>query len=176
MYLTYRVEEALEGERGILFCDEGWRLLLDDYFKELINNWSRTPRKLNNIFGLATQVANDTVDLSLSNAINDSAYCKIIFPNPSADKKVYVDNLGLTDDDFERVRNLPDDKHYFLFIYGKGINKESVVLTLNLTGFEDLIHIISAREESLKLLDQLLIEFGNDPTIWLPHFVSRIAS
>ena len=24
MYLTYRVEQALEGQRGILFFDEGW--------------------------------------------------------------------------------------------------------------------------------------------------------
>src|SRR5438094_200492 len=48
MYLTYRIEQAIEGERGMLFCDEGSHALADDYFKGLINDWSRTPRKKNN--------------------------------------------------------------------------------------------------------------------------------
>jgi type IV secretion system protein VirB4 len=176
MYLTYRVEEAIAGERGILFCDEGWRFLIDDYFRELINNWSRTPRKLNNIFGLATQVVNDTVDLSLSKAINESAFCKIIFPNPSADKKVYIDDLGLTDAEYNQIKTLPDDQHYFLLNHGRGIYKESVVLRLNLTGFKDLIAVLSAREETLKLLDQLLLEIGEDCNDWLPIFLSRIST
>jgi len=174
MYLTYRVEQALEGNRGILFCDEGWQLLLDSYFKDLINNWSRTPRKKNNIFGLATQVANDTVDLSISKAINESAFCKIIFPNPSADRKVYIDDLGLSDYEYSLIKTIPDDQHYFLLNHGRGINKESVVLRLNLAGFEDLITIISAREETLALLDQIRAEVGDDPNDWLSIFLARV--
>lgn len=174
MYLFYRVEKALEGQRGMLFCDEGWQYLADDYFKERINDWSRTPRKKNNIFGLATQVANDTVSHSISKAINESSFCKIFFPNPSADKKVYIDGLGLAPHHYELIKTMSDDQHEFLLEYGRGSNKESVILRANLTGLEKEIAVISAREESLAILDQVRSEVGDDPQVWLPLFYSRL--
>lgn len=174
MYLTYRAEQALEGQRGLIFFDEGWLALMDEYFKDFINNLSRTPRKKNNIFGLATQVANDTVNFSLSKAINESAFCQFIFPNPSADKKVYIDDLGLSEYEYGLIKTLPDDQHYFLLNHGRGTNKEAVVLRLNLTGLEDLITIISAREETLAIFDQILAEVGDDPNDWLSLFLDRV--
>ncbi len=170
MYLTYCVEKAIEGHRGILLFDEGWIGLNDEYFREMIQDWARTPRKKNNIFGLATQVANDTANSEISNAINEASPCKIFFSNPSADKKVYVDNLGLTEHEYELVKTLPDDQHYFLLTHGRGVHKQSVVARVHLTDMEDEIAIISAREETLKLLDCLREEVGDDPNVWLPLF------
>src|SRR3990167_7276375 len=118
MYLIYRVEKALLGHKGILFCDEGWKALSDDYFKDVIDDWSRTPRKKNNIFGLATQVANDTANSAISKSIND---------------------FGLTGHEHELVKTLPDDQHYFLLNQGRSTNKQSVVIRLNLTGLEDIV-------------------------------------
>lgn len=174
MYLVHRVEQTLEGQRGLLFCDEGWSMLGDEYFKQLIDNWSRTPRKKNNIFGLATQVANDTVNSAISKSINESSFCKIFFPNPSADRAVHIDSLGLSEQEYHLVKTLPDDQHYFLLVHGRGINKQSVVVRLNLTGLEDHIAIISAREQSLIVFDQIRAEVGNDPKHWLPVFIERI--
>lgn len=173
MYLLYRVEQALENERGILFCDEGWLYLDDEYFKTSINDWSRTPRKKNNIFGLATQAANDTIHSAISKTINESACSKIFFPNASADRKIHIDDLGLTESEYNLVKTLADDQHYFLFVHGRGLNKESVVLTVNLQGLEDEIAIISAREETLTIMDQVIAEVGNDPNKWLSLFHER---
>lgn len=173
MYLTYRVEKAIEGHRGMLFCDEGWKALGDEYFGEMINDWSRTPRKKDNIFGLATQVANDTIDSSISKSINESSFCKIFFPNPSASRKVYIDEFGLTEHEYELVKTLPDDQHFFLLNYGRSTNKESVVIRANLKGLEDEIAVISAREQTLALLDQIRREVGDDPKVWLPIFHER---
>lgn len=174
MYLIYRIEKAIEGMRGILFCDEGWLALNDDYFKKLIDDWSRTPRKKDNIFGLATQVANDTVNSVISKSINESSFCKIFFPNPSADKKVFIQDLGLSEHEYELIKTLPDDKHCFLLNHGRGINKESVVLTANLAGLEDAIAIISARESTLKIMDEVIAEVGSDPKIWVPIFHEKL--
>ncbi len=173
MYMTYRSEKALEEERGVIFADEGWQMLDDDYFKVRINDWSRTNRKKNNIFGLATQAANDTVNTTISKTINESAFCKIFFPNSSADRKVYVEELGLTEYEYYLIKSIPDDKHYFLLVYGRGVNRQSIIVRLNLTGMEDEIAIISAREQTLGLLDQLRTEVGDDPEIWLPLFHQR---
>lgn len=173
MYLTYRVEQALEGQRGMLFCDEGWKMLDDDYFKVLINNWSRTLRKKNNIFGLATQVANDAVNASISKSMIESSFCKIFFPNPSADRKVYIEDFGLSEHEYHLIKTLPDDQHYFLLNYGISNNKQSVVVRVNLSGLEDDIAIISGREHTLAIVDQLRLEVGDDPNKWLPLFHLR---
>lgn len=174
MYLTYRIEQAMTGQRGLLFIDEGWLVLSDEYFRKLIDDWSRTPRKKNNIFGLATQVANDTVDSSISKSINESAFCKIFFPNASADAKVYIDHFGLTPHEYHLVKSLGDDQRYFLLVYGHGVNKESVVVRADLTELEDDIAIISAREHSLIVFDKIRAKVGDDPKVWLPMFKIRM--
>jgi type IV secretion system protein VirB4 len=173
MYMTYRTEQVLEGQRGLVFFDEGWYALEDDYFGRFINDLSRTPRKKNNIFGLATQVANDTVKLGTSKAIHESAFCKFFFPNPGADRAVYVDELGLSEHEYDLVKTLPDDQHYFLLVHGRGANKTSVVLRLNLEGIDWLVPVLSAREETLILLDRLLLEAGKDHRDWLPKFIEH---
>jgi len=173
MYLTHRVEHAIKGHRGILFCDEGWKALADDYFKEMINDWSRTPRKKDNIFGLASQVIHDTVDSSVSKSTNESAFCKIFFPNPTADRKTYSEDFGLTEHEYHLIKTLPDDQHFFLLNHGRSTNKQSVVIRANLSGLEDEIAVISARENTLQLLDEIRIEVGDDPKVWLPLFHAR---
>ncbi len=66
-----------------------------------------------------------------------------------------------------------DDQHCFLLNYGRSTNKQSVVIRANLTGLEDEIAIISAREETLALLDQIRREVGDDPNVWIPLFHER---
>ncbi len=173
MYLTYRVENAIKGHRGMLFCDEGWKALADDYFKEMINDWSRTPRKKDNIFGLASQVTQDTLDSSVSKSTNEAAFCKVFFPNPTADRKTCMDDFGLTEQEYHLVKTLPDDQHFFLLNHGRSTNKQSVVIRANLSGMEDEIAVISARENTLEILDKVRAEVGEDPNIWLPLFKER---
>jgi type IV secretion system protein VirB4 len=171
MYLLHRFSQQLEGQRGIIFLDEGWLALQDDYFKTIINDLSRTPRKKNNCFGLATQAAQDTSLSAIQAPINEAAACKIFFPNPSADRKTYLEGFGLTEREFELIKTLPNENHYFLLNVGRG--KESVVLRANLQGLEDEIAIISGRKETVALLDTIRAEVGDDPAIWLPIFQQR---
>lgn len=170
MYLIHRIEETLFGERGIIFFDEGFKVLDDDFFKPFFNDWPRTYRKKNIIFGLATQVVNDITQYGSHKAINEGAYCKIFFPNPAADEDVYINKLGLTYKEYELIKTIPDDQHYFLLTHGQGTHKESVVARINLSQLEDVIAVISAREESLILLDQIQSEVWREPELWLPIF------
>ncbi|WP_218813341.1 VirB4 family type IV secretion/conjugal transfer ATPase [Rickettsiella endosymbiont of Dermanyssus gallinae] len=171
MYLLHRFSQQLEGQRGLIFLDEAWLALQDDYFKNIINDLSRTPRKKNNCFGLATQAAYDTTLSTNHTAINEAAACKIFFPNPMADRKTYIEHFGLSEREFELIKTLPNESHYFLLNYGRG--KTSVVLRANLQGLEDEIAVISGRTETIALLDTIRTEVGNDPAIWLPLFHQR---
>lgn len=174
MYLTYVVSQVLEGNRGILFIDEGWVALNDDYFKNLINDWSRTPRKKDNIFGLATQVANDTVSSSINKSIIESTSTKIFFPNPCADRDVHINEFGLTEREYEIVKNSSDDKNFFLLIHGRGVNKQSVVVRLKVEKMKEMIAVISARESTLLCLDRIRAEIGDDPNVWLLKFYEQL--
>lgn len=176
MYLIYRVQQAMAGQRGMIFFDEGWLALNDPIFADIFNDLARTPRKKNIIFGLATQVASDTVDSPINKAINESAHCKIFFPNASADRSVYIDNFGLTEHDYQLVKSLPDDQHYFLLVHGHGVNKESVVARPDLYGMHEDIAIISGRETNLVLFDKIRAEVGENHADWLPIFKSQIRS
>ncbi|WP_218813527.1 VirB4 family type IV secretion/conjugal transfer ATPase [Rickettsiella endosymbiont of Dermanyssus gallinae] len=171
MYLLHRFSQQLEGQRGLIFLDEASPALQDKYFKPIINDLSRTPRKKNNCFGLGTQAAYDTTLSKNHQVINEAAACKIFFPNPMADRKTYMEHFGLSEREFELIKTLPNESHYFLLNYGRG--KTSVVLRANLQGLEDEIAVISGRTETIALLDTIRAEVGNDPSIWLPIFHQR---
>lgn len=168
MYLMHRVTQAIEGHRGGIFIDEGWRALEDDYFKSVINDLSRTPRKKNNFLCLATQAAEDAASTAISKTLEEAAACKIFFPNPSAREETYCNNFGLTPREYELVKTLDTDSRYFLLNVGRG--KESVVVRANLKGLEDEIAVISGREETVKLLDNIREKVGDDPKEWMPIF------
>jgi type IV secretion system protein VirB4 len=48
-----------------------------------------------------------------------------------------------------------------------------VVARLNLTGERDVLTILSGRERTVRLLDELLPETGDDPAAWLPTLLAR---
>ncbi|OGT42870.1 MAG: hypothetical protein A3F13_00520 [Gammaproteobacteria bacterium RIFCSPHIGHO2_12_FULL_40_19] len=174
MYLVYRVQQAMAGGHGIIFFDEGWNALNDPFLLKLIEDLSRTPRKKDIIFGMATQVANDTANSAVSKAINESAFCKIFYANPSADEHVYRDCLGLSLSEYELVKTLPDHERFFLLVHGHGVNRESVVVRINFFGMYIDIDIISGNEKNLAIYDRVRAEVGHDPKIWLPRYIQAI--
>ena len=168
MYLWHRFSQLVLGQRAIIFMDEAWRCLEDDYLANEINDLSRTPRKKNWMFGLASQEASDAKD----SPVNAAAVCKFFFPNPMAKYETYVDKLGLSQQEYEIIKTMDNDAHYFLLNYGRG--KESVVLRANLAGLEEEIAVISAREQSLNVFDTVRHEVGEKEEQWLPLFYERM--
>ncbi len=70
--------------------------------------------------------------------------------------------FGLTPHEYELVRSLPDSAHCFLIKHGN----ESVVVRLNLSGERELLTILSGRERTVRLLDELRAEHGDAPDAW----------
>jgi type IV secretion system protein VirB4 len=171
MYVTHRFRQAIMGTRGKLYLDEGWAALNDVYFSNLINDLSRTPRKEDLMFGLATQSPSDTGNAAVNIPINESARCKLFAVNPTADRALYCEKFGLPEQAYQLIKTLPDDHHYFVLQYGL---KEIAVVRLNLTGMEKEIAVISGRKHTVALLDEIRAEQGDDPKVWLPIFYERL--
>ncbi len=171
MYLFHRVEERLDGSPTIIVVDEGWKALDDDVFVARIRDWEKTIRKRNGIVGFATQSAEDALDSRIASAIVEQAATQIFMPNPRARPEHYCDGFGLTRHEFDLVRMLPDSSRAFLVKHGR----DSVVAQLDLSGERDLLTILSGRESTVRRLDAIRAEVGDDPLAWVPRLLDAAA-
>jgi type IV secretion system protein VirB4 len=167
MVLFHRVEERLDGNPAIIVVDEGWKALDDDVFVRRIKDWEKTIRKRNGIVGFATQSAQDALESRIASAIIEQAATQIFMSNPKAQAREYIDGFGLTEHELELVRTIPDSAHCFLIKHGN----DSVVARLNLTGEKDLLTVLSGRERTVRMLDEIRLEIGDDPADWLPRLL-----
>jgi type IV secretion system protein VirB4 len=172
MYLFHRVEERLDGSPAIIVVDEGWKALDDDVFVRRIKDWEKTIRKRNGIVGFATQSAQDALESRIASAIIEQAATQIFMANPKARAEDYVGGFGLTTHEYELVRSLPDSAHCFLVKHGN----ESVVARLNLGGEQELLTILSGRERSVRILDELRAVHGDAPEAWYDALIERTRS
>jgi type IV secretion system protein VirB4 len=168
LYLFHRVEERLDGMPAIIVVDEGWKALDDDVFVRRIKDWEKTIRKRNGIVGFATQSARDALDSKIASAIIEQAATQIFMVNPKANHDDYCTGFGLTEYELDLVRTLPDSAHCFLIKHGG----ESVVVRLDLTGEPELLTILSGREKTVRMADELR---ANDKSNWLEKLLEQVA-
>ncbi len=161
------MEQRLDGSPTIIVIDEGWKALDDDVFVQRLRDWEKTIRKRNGVVGFCTQSASDALSSQISSAIIEQAATQIFMINPKAQEVDYCGGFGLTAHEFDLVRTLPDSTHCFLIKHGA----DSVVARLNLSGMPDLLTVLSGREASVRRLDRLRAELGDDPAVWLPRLL-----
>lgn len=169
-YFFHRVEQRLDGSPAIIVVDEGWKALDDEVFVRKIKDWEKTIRKRNGIIGFATQSASDALESKIASAIIEQAATQIFMINPKAKAEEYMGGFGLTQHEFDLIRTLPDNSHCFLIKHGK----ESVVARLNLTGEKEILTILSGREETVRVLDDLMQETGELPATWVAQLMNRV--
>jgi len=169
MYLFHRVEERLDGSPAIIVVDEGWKALDDEVFVRRIKDWEKTIRKRNGIVGFATQSAQDALESRIASAIIEQAATQIFMVNAKARAEDYIGGFGLTPHEFDLIRTLPDSAHCFLIKRGG----ESVVVRLDLSGEKDILTILSGRERSVRLLDDIRAAVGDAPADWMAPLLER---
>ena len=167
MYLFHRVEERLNGQPSIIVVDEGWKALDDEVFVARIRDWEKTIRKRNGIVGFATQSTGDALESRIASAVIEQSATQIFLPNPKAQESEYCKGFGLSGHEFDLIRTLPDTSRCFLVKHGA----ESVVARLNLTGERDLLTVLSGRERTVRMLDDIRSEVGDSPDNWMPRLL-----
>jgi type IV secretion system protein VirB4 len=167
LYLFHRVEERLDGKPTIIVVDEGWKALDDDVFVSRIRDWEKTIRKRGGIVGFATQSASDALQSRIASAIVEQAGTQIFMANASAQASDYIDGFGLTKHEYDLVRTIPETARAFLVKHGS----DSVVVRLNLSSEPDLLTVLSGRERTVRLLDDIRQEVGDSPEAWLPRLL-----
>ena len=90
----------------------------------------------------------------------------IYFANNNAKPEYYIDILGLTEAEFNFIKNTNPAKRLMLIKQGK----ESVICQFNLTGMDKALAVLSANEKTTRLAQQIISEVGTNPDVWLPLF------
>ncbi|WP_420141361.1 VirB4 family type IV secretion/conjugal transfer ATPase [Sphingomonas sp.] len=167
MYLFHRVDERLDGQPTMILIDEGWKALDDPVFAQRIRDWLKTLRKRNALVGFATQSARDALDSRISAAIVEQTATMIFTPNAKAREDEYCGGFGLSRHELELIRTLPAHSRCFLVRHAN----HSVVARLDLSGMPDMLTVLSGRESTVRRLDRIRAEVGDEPRRWYPLLV-----
>jgi type IV secretion system protein VirB4 len=166
MYLFHRIEELIDGRRLIIFLDEFWKFLLDEFFEDLVQNKLKTIRKQNGFLVMFTQSPRDSLRSKISHTLIEQTATKIFLPNPAADYDDYVKGFKLTNREYQIIKELPEKSRCFLIKQGQN----SVVAQLDMKGFDDELAVLSGNTATSLMVEKLVSEVGNDPAVWLPLF------
>ena len=170
LYIFHRIHLSLDGTPTMIYLDEAWALIDNKIFVQKIKDWLKTLRKLNGMVVFATQSVEDATNSDISETLIQQTATHIFLPNPKATED-YKRCFMVTDREFNLIKNTDMGTRYFLCKHGKDV----VVARIDLTGMEDIIHVLSGRAETVKILDEIRAQYGDDPDEWLPVFYKRVA-
>jgi type IV secretion system protein VirB4 len=166
MYLEHRSNQLKDGRRMATIVDEGWKALDDPILEAQLADAFKTDRKKNALMGLITQSPSDALRSKAARTIIEQTPTKIFLPNIEANEAEYVEGFGLTAGEFATFRELSDSSRRFLVKQGKN----SVICELDLSDFPNDLAVLSGTAQSVRLLDELRAQHGDDPLVWMPHF------
>jgi len=169
-YLFHRLDDIVDGKPVIIDIDEFWKALGDPAFRHFARDGLKTYRKRNAMMMFGTQSPADALRSDIAETIIEQCPTKILLPNPNAQARDYIDGLNLTEAEFRLIKvDLSPESRRFLIKQGH----DSVVVELDLNGLDDELAVLSGRQGTVALLDELRAELGDDPDIWLPEFKRR---
>ena len=170
LYLFHRVHLSLDGTPTMIILDEAWALIDNPIFSGKIRDWLKTMRKLNGMVVFATQSVEDATKSDISDTLIQQTATQIFLPNPKATES-YKSSFMITDREFDLLKTTDPATRFFLVKQGSDV----VVARIDLSGMDDVINILSGRADTVRVLDKVRAEVGDNPDDWIPAFTERLA-
>lgn len=169
LYLFHRINLSLDGTPTIIVLDEAWALIDNKIFAERIKDWLKTLRKLNGMVIFATQSVEDAANSSISATLIQQTATQIFLPNSKA-TEAYRTAFMVTEREFNLLQTTDPSSRFFLVKQ----NKDAVVARIDLSGMEEIVNVLSARAETIVILDDVRKKYGDSPDAWMPHFQKQV--
>lgn len=179
MYVLHRTENMIDGRKFAYMFDEFQKPLEDEYFQDLAQNKNRVIRKQNGIFVFATQEPGAVLESPISSTLVQQCATFVFLPNPKANRDEYINGFKLTETEFNIVKRLGENSRRFLVKQGEN----SAVAELNLglfkignevLNFDDELLVLSGTPDNADIAEEVIQEFGENPSTWLPHYLKRV--
>ncbi len=168
LYLFHRIQSSLDGSPTMIVLDEAWALISNSIFAPKIKDWLKVLRKLNTFVVFATQSVEDAAKSSISDTLVQQTSTQIFLPNLRA-TPIYREVFMLSEREFTLVKTTDPGSRFFLVKQ----DNDGVVARIDLSGMDDIIHVLSGRVDTVKIMDDIMAEYGSDPNVWLPIFYER---
>jgi type IV secretion system protein VirB4 len=166
-YLFHLVQQMVDGRRLVVWADEFSKLLDSPAFSAFAKDSLQVWRKKNACFVAMTQQASHVLGSDIARSVIEQTPTKLIWPNPDADYDEYTRGFGLSDREFRLIKQeLEPGSRSFLIKQGRN----SVVVKLDLKGFDFELDVISGRTSNVALMHRLIAQHGPAPEAWLPAF------
>ena len=169
LYLFHRISLSLDGTPTIIVLDEAWALIDNKIFGGRIRDWLKTLRKLNGMVVFATQSVEDATNSAISETLIQQTATQIFLPNPKA-TDAYRKAFMVSDREFNLLKTTDPGSRYFLVKQGKDV----VVARIDLSEMDDVINVLSARAETVSILDEVRAEVGDAPEAWMAPFQAKV--
>ncbi len=168
LYLFHRIQSSLKGEPTMIVLDEAWALIGNPVFAPKIKDWLKVMRKLNSMVVFATQSVEDASKSEISDTLVQQTATQIFLPNLRA-TQAYRNIFMLSEREFSLVKSTDPSTRFFLVKQ----DNDGVVARLDLSGMDNIIQVLSGRNDTVALLDRVIDEHGEDPKDWLPIFYQK---
>ncbi len=171
LYIFHRINMTLTGSPTMIVLDEAWALLDNPVFAPKIKNWLKVLRKLNGMVIFATQSPEDVANSRISETLVQQTSTQIFLANMKA-TSIYQDVFKLSNREYAIIKFTDPGSRYFLVKQGE----DSVVAKIDLSGMNDFIEVLSARADTIRVLDKIREEVGDEPETWLPIFIDKVTN
>ena len=168
LYLFHRIQSSLDGSPTMIVLDEAWALIGNPVFAPKIKDWLKVLRKLNTFVVFATQSVEDAAKSSISDTLVQQTATQIFLPNLKA-TSLYREVFMLSEREFTLVKTTDPGTRFFLVKQ----DNDGVIARIDLGGMDDVIRVLSARIDTVILMDEIIDEVGEDPDDWLPIYYER---
>jgi type IV secretion system protein VirB4 len=168
LYLFHRIQTSLDGSPTMLVLDEAWALIGNPIFAPKIKDWLKVLRKLNTFVVFATQSVEDAAKSSISDTLVQQTATQIFLPNLKA-TTIYREVFMLSEREFNLVKTTDPSTRFFLVKQ----DNDGVIARIDLSGMDDTIRVLSGRAETVRIMDQIIEEVGENPDDWLPIYYER---
>ena len=77
-----------------------------------------------------------------------------------------LDVFMINNRELDIIKTTDQSSRYFLLKQGN----DGVVARVDLSGMEDVISILSGRASTVRILDDVIRKYGDDPSVWIQKF------
>nr|WP_169517002.1 VirB4 family type IV secretion/conjugal transfer ATPase [Azohydromonas australica] len=170
--LQYFSDVISQGHRLMAVIVELWRALQDEGIAAFILDQIKTIRKKGGLLIYDTQETKDVTRSWVGPSIISQTSTLILVPDSKAVHEDYVGKLGLTEAQFAAYQKMSLSGQRQIMVIQNG---QSVICNFDLKPIRHHVDVLSSSPETVRLLDQIRAEVGDDPIDWLPVFRARVA-
>ena len=116
----------------------------------------------------ATQSVEDAAKSSISDTLVQQTATQIFLPNLKA-TITYREVFMLSEREFLLVKTTDPSTRFFLIKQ----DNDGVIARVDLSGMDEVVRVLSARADTIRLLDKIIEEVGDNPNDWLPIYYAR---